>query len=66
MKRGEMFSQFCPLCHLMSHCTGMETHLVNAEREILLALRALIDRELERIGEKPGREKKRARKVELR
>jgi hypothetical protein len=71
MKSGELFSAFCPLCHLMSHCSGVETRLMNAKREILLAVRDLIDWELEKMArapgqaQAPGEARKKARKVKL-
>jgi hypothetical protein len=65
MKRGELFSEFCPLCHLMSHFSEAETHVKNAKREILLAVRDMIDSELERMGGAKASGKRKARKVEL-
>ena len=68
MKEGDLFSAFCPLCHLSSHFSGAEEHLLAAKKELLLAMRAMIDRELERIDERKKKKKNRrgtARKVDL-
>jgi len=66
MKEGDMFSNFCPICHLMSHFSGAEKHLVNARKEFLLAMRELLDKEIERLEKKSGgKGSKKARKVNL-
>jgi hypothetical protein len=66
MKDGDLFASFCPVCHLMSHLSGADEHLINARKEFLLALRELIDRELERLEKKSGAKgRKKAKKVKL-
>lgn len=67
MKEGNLFSAFCPICHLSSHFSGAEEHLLKARKELLLAVREMVDREIERIDERTGKKKsqKRARKVKL-
>lgn len=66
MKEGDLFSGFCPVCHLMSHFSGAEEHFVKARKEFLLALRDLIDKEIARLEKKTTRKGgKKARKVEL-
>jgi len=66
MKEGDLFSGLCPICHLMSHFSGVEEHLVNAKKEFLLAMRELMDREIERLEKKSGTKgAKKARKVNI-
>jgi hypothetical protein len=66
MKEGDMFSQFCPICHLSTHFSGAEKHFINAKKEFLLAMKELIDQELARLEKKSKtKSTKKARKVNL-
>ncbi|MFQ6103477.1 MAG: hypothetical protein ACE5OP_04210 [Candidatus Glassbacteria bacterium] len=66
MKDGDLFAGLCPICHLMSHFSEADRHLLNARKELLLAIRELIDKEIERIERKSrGKGPRKAKRVRL-
>jgi len=56
---------YCPLCKAYTRLTSSEAgkHLLNAKREMLLALTALLEGEIKKTGQ--GDTTKRARKVRI-
>jgi hypothetical protein len=58
-------TDFCPVCKIYSRLSSSELgrHLVNAKKEILLAIKTMIEREIERT-EKTGSSEQ-AKKVDI-
>jgi hypothetical protein len=57
----------CPFCSFFEQFREAEVHILNAKREILMAIRTIVDREIEMTRqsmEKRG-ESQRAEKVEI-
>jgi hypothetical protein len=57
----------CPFCSFFEQYREAEAHVLNAKREILLAIRVIIDREIEATGRAMDRKgkRKKAEKVEI-
>jgi len=56
---------FCPVCKIYSRMTSSEVgrHLVNAKKEFLLAIKTMIEKEIERAEKTGGSEH--AKKVDI-
>jgi len=66
-ERREDDRKECPFCAFFEHFREAEVHVLNARREILMAIRAIVDKEIEmtnRSMEKRG-ESTKAEKVEI-
>ena len=60
------FAQFCPCFKILGKVTSSKSgrHILNAKRELLLALKSLIEKEVEKMDETASKSRK-AQKVKV-